>query len=125
MTTDKSRINPLFAVPASTKSTSPLRSGPACQSAATKIGGYGGVAVAAWLLTAVARVDGDSVCRSRSEGASSGAFGECVQCAKHLWCAPGAVAGAVGELDDDTGRHERVDVSAGVAGGDAEFTLKR
>jgi 2-polyprenyl-6-methoxyphenol hydroxylase-like FAD-dependent oxidoreductase len=40
-------------------------------------------------------VGGDSVCRSRSEGASSGAFGECVQCAKHLWCARGAVAGAV------------------------------
>ena len=65
------------------------------------------------------------MCRSRGEGASSGAFGECVECAKDFGCAPGAVSSAVGELDDDTGRHERVDISAGVARGHPEFALKR
>lgn len=65
------------------------------------------------------------LCRSHGKGAPPGAFGECVECAKHVWCAPGAIAGAVGELDDDTGRDKRVDVSAGVAGGDPEFALKR
>lgn len=40
-------------------------------------------------------------------------------------CAPGAVTGAVGELDDHACLDQRVDVSAGVAGGDSEFALKR
>jgi hypothetical protein len=50
--------------------------------------------------------------------------GERVERAEDFWCAPCSVAGAVGEFDDDSGGGQRVDVSAGVAGRYAEFTLE-
>src|SRR5213596_2860007 len=53
MIDNSSRVNPLFASPSSSAPRSPAPSRRAVQSA-TKLGGYGGMAVAAWLVTAVA-----------------------------------------------------------------------
>jgi hypothetical protein len=53
MTDNYPPVNPLFASPSSSAPTSPTPSRRAVQSAA-KLGGYGGMAVAAWLVTAVA-----------------------------------------------------------------------
>src|SRR6516165_8271179 len=55
---------------------------------------------------------------------SSGAYGECVERALDLGRAPGSVAGAIGELDDDPSVCEGVDVSACIPGRDAQFTLE-
>jgi hypothetical protein len=69
-----------------------------------------------YLLAASAIAAGSS-----GRGPPSGALAECVKCAKDFWRAPGAVSCAVGEFDDHTGFHERVDVSTGIAGSDPEF----
>jgi hypothetical protein len=64
------------------------------------------------------------LCRLVAKGPPPGALGEGVNRAQDFRCAPSAVAGAVGELDDHASLNKGVDVSAGVAGGDAGFTLQ-
>jgi hypothetical protein len=61
-------VNPLFASPSSSASTAPRPSRRAAQSAA-KLGGYGGMAVAAWLVTAVAT--GHGLAAADTTGTSS------------------------------------------------------
>jgi hypothetical protein len=52
----------------------------------------------------------------------SGAYGECVERAQDLGHVPCSVAAAVGELDDDPSVCEGIDVSACIAGRDAQLT---
>ncbi len=61
-------VNPLFASPSSSASTTPRPSRRAAQGAA-KLGGYGGMAVAAWLVTAVAT--GHGLAAADTTGTSS------------------------------------------------------
>jgi WD40-like Beta Propeller Repeat len=70
MTSSSSRVNPLFA---SSASRGPATDAPARRSAqvVSKVGGYGSVAVAAWLLTAVAT--GYGLSAADTTGASSDA----------------------------------------------------
>jgi hypothetical protein len=61
---------------------------------------------------------------SGGKSAPPGPFRECVERTENLGRAPGAVAGAVGELGDDPGFGERVYVTACVAGRYAQFALE-